>query len=169
MRSLITLLCTNLLSIAIVPIMAQPVTDAQGDVGIGTVSPDPSTILELNSTTKGLLIPRMTSTMRDAIVLPATGLTIFNTVTNEYQYNFGTKTSPEWVRTITDESLDEVLDANVWKLEGNAGTTPFDGITGDFFGTADNTDVVLATGNTEQGRFYSPTSGGDLESPDRSF
>ena len=41
-----------------------------------------SAMLDVSSTTKGLLPPRMTTTQRDAITTPATGLVIFNTTTN---------------------------------------------------------------------------------------
>ena len=50
-------------------------------VGIGTISPDASAQLEINSTTKGLLPPRMTTAQRDAISNPAIGLMIYNTDT----------------------------------------------------------------------------------------
>jgi hypothetical protein len=55
---------------------------ASGGVGIGTPSPDPVAILQADSTTKGFLPPRMTTTQRDAISSPPVGLTIFNTTTN---------------------------------------------------------------------------------------
>ena len=58
---------------------AQPITDPQGDIGVGTIAPDPSAILELNSTTKGFLLPRLTTTQMNVIPLPANGLMIFNT------------------------------------------------------------------------------------------
>lgn len=51
-------------------------------LGIGTSSPEASAVLDLSSTTKGFLIPRMTTTQRDAISSPATGLTIYNTTTS---------------------------------------------------------------------------------------
>lgn len=52
-----------------------------GSVGIaaGTLSLNASAILQADSTTQGFLPPRMTTTQRDAIVLPATGLVIYNT------------------------------------------------------------------------------------------
>ncbi|WP_139923110.1 tail fiber domain-containing protein [Hymenobacter sp. DG01] len=49
-----------------------------GGVGIGTSTPAASALLELNSTSKGLLPPRMTQAQRDAIPSPAVGLTIYN-------------------------------------------------------------------------------------------
>jgi uncharacterized protein (TIGR02145 family) len=48
-------------------------------VGIGTTDPNGSAALDITSTTKGLLIPRMTETQRDAISAPATGLMIYQT------------------------------------------------------------------------------------------
>jgi hypothetical protein len=48
-------------------------------VGIGTTTPDASSALDITSTTKGLLIPRMTAAERDVIPLPAQGLMIFCT------------------------------------------------------------------------------------------
>ncbi|MBL7738105.1 MAG: tail fiber domain-containing protein [Chitinophagaceae bacterium] len=50
-----------------------------GNVGIGTASPNASAILDISSSSKGLLLPRMTTAQRNAIVSPATGLVIFNT------------------------------------------------------------------------------------------
>ena len=48
-------------------------------VGIGTTTPEPSAALDITSTTKGLLIPRMTAAERDTITSPAQGLIIFCT------------------------------------------------------------------------------------------
>lgn len=48
-------------------------------VGINTNTPDASSALEIESTTAGILIPRMTETQRDAIVSPASGLMIYQT------------------------------------------------------------------------------------------
>ncbi len=54
---------------------------AQNNVGIGNPNPDPSAILDLTSTTKGFLIPRMNAMQRLAIATPATGLIVFDTDT----------------------------------------------------------------------------------------
>ena len=62
-------------------------------VGIGTATPAASAQLDVSSTTKGLLPPRMTTTQRDAIASPAAGLIIFNTTTNGVEI----KTSLGWI------------------------------------------------------------------------
>jgi hypothetical protein len=58
-------------------------------VGIGTTNPHASAALEIESTTKGFLPPRMTTTERDAISSPGTGLMIYQTdgATGFYYYN----------------------------------------------------------------------------------
>jgi len=61
-----------------------------GNVGIGTTSPSASALLDVSSTTQGLLPPRMTSTQRDAISSPAAGLMIYNTTTNKLNFYNGT-------------------------------------------------------------------------------
>lgn len=52
---------------------------ANAQVGVGTISPDASAQLDVQSTTKGALIPRMLDTERTAIVSPATGLLVYQT------------------------------------------------------------------------------------------
>lgn len=54
---------------------------ANGDVGIGTTTPDASALLDVFSTSKGFLPPRMTTAQRDAIASPAEGLVVYNTTT----------------------------------------------------------------------------------------
>jgi len=58
-------------------------------VGIGTTTPDASSALDITSTTKGLLIPRMEEGDRIAIDTPATGLMVFQTdgAAGFYYYN----------------------------------------------------------------------------------
>ncbi len=47
-------------------------------LGIGTNAPSTSAVLDLTSTSKGMLTPRMTTLQRNAIVLPAIGLVVYN-------------------------------------------------------------------------------------------
>ena len=50
-----------------------------GQVGIGTTTPNPSSILDITSSTAGILLPRMLQSQRNAIATPATGLLIYQT------------------------------------------------------------------------------------------
>ena len=52
-------------------------------VTIGELTIETKAILNLESTTQGLLLPRLTTTQRDAISTPPAGLMIYNTTTNK--------------------------------------------------------------------------------------
>jgi len=67
-----------------------------GSIGIGTDSPDPSALLELKSTAKGLLIPRLTTAQRQAIANPAKGLMVYDTDADQFYYNDGSV----WIEAI---------------------------------------------------------------------
>jgi hypothetical protein len=54
-----------------------------GNVGIGTSTLDSNAILELNSTTQGFLPPKMTTTQKNAIFTPPSGLVVYDTTTNK--------------------------------------------------------------------------------------
>jgi hypothetical protein len=58
-------------------------------IGIGTILPNASAALEVNSTTKGFLLPTMTQNQRNAIATPATGLLIYQSDNTPgfYYYN----------------------------------------------------------------------------------
>jgi hypothetical protein len=64
--------------------------NTNGNVLIGTTTNIATAILNLTSTTKGFLPPRMTTEQRDAIVSPATGLVLFNTTTDTLQVRAST-------------------------------------------------------------------------------
>lgn len=61
-----------------------------GQTGINTSTPAASALLDITSTTQGVLLPRMTTTQRDAISSPARGLIIYNTTTNKLNFYNGT-------------------------------------------------------------------------------
>ena len=65
-------------------------------VGIGTVTPDTSAQLDVNSSNRGFLPPRMTSAERDAIIRPAIGLMVYNISLTCLQMNTGTPLLPIW-------------------------------------------------------------------------
>jgi len=55
-------------------------------IGIGTTSPDSSSILDVTSTTQGLLAPRMTTIQRNAISTPAEGLLVYDIDLDSFYY-----------------------------------------------------------------------------------
>ncbi|MBC8045997.1 MAG: hypothetical protein H7Y00_04330, partial [Fimbriimonadaceae bacterium] len=59
-----------------------------GSAGVGTTTPNISSIVEMQSTTQGMLAPRMTKTQRDAIATPAIGLLIYQTNSTPGFYYF---------------------------------------------------------------------------------
>jgi hypothetical protein len=61
--------------------------DSVGSVAINTPVADASAILEVNSTSKGVLLPRMTTSQREAITSPANGLLTYDNTTNSFWYN----------------------------------------------------------------------------------
>src|SRR5450432_3192883 len=88
-RALILLVLLNL--VALPKLFSQNVSiNSTGNL------PDTSAMLDVSSTTKGFLMPKMTTTQRDAIILPATGLAIFNTTAVAFQVNTGTPAVPVW-------------------------------------------------------------------------
>ena len=72
------------------------VQSSYSQVGIGTTTPDGSSVLDVSSTNKGVLFPRLTSIQRDAIVNPAKGLTVYNIDEDCLQVNTGSTSSPDW-------------------------------------------------------------------------
>ncbi len=74
---------------------AQNTFPSTGAAGIGTASPDASSLLEIKSTTKGFLTPRMTLVQRNAIATPGKGLLIFQTnATPGFYYYTGSAWAP---------------------------------------------------------------------------
>lgn len=129
---------------------AQPVTDETGDVGIGTTVTDQSALLDMVSTDKGILIPRMNTVQRDLIATPAEGLMIYNTDDNSFQVWSSASGAAQWDRVVTTGNQDG------WLTEGNGGLV--DGAN-NFLGTNDATPVRVRTGGTER---VTVTAGGNV-------
>ncbi|MCD0467259.1 hypothetical protein [Flavobacterium sp. ENC] len=55
-------------------------------IGIGTVTPNASSVLDITSTTQGMLAPRMTTAQRTAIATPAEGLLVYDTDLKSFYY-----------------------------------------------------------------------------------
>lgn len=80
------------------------VSQLQAQVGIGTDTPDHSAMLQIQSSEKGFLLPKMTSAQRTSIVSPASGLQVYDTNTNSIWYYNGTF----WVNTQAMASVGDV-------------------------------------------------------------
>jgi hypothetical protein len=93
---------------------------AFSQVGIGTNSPDPSSIFEVKSTSKGLLAPRMSAAQMLAISAPADGLLVYCnaigstvTATGFYYYDAPTSTwTPLKSSSSSSQSLSGDLNMN---------------------------------------------------------
>ncbi|MFN8243013.1 MAG: hypothetical protein U0X40_03070 [Ferruginibacter sp.] len=99
----------------------------------------PSALLDVKSTTKGMLVPRMSRAERDAIASPATGLLIFQNAPDSIGYYYYNGTAWTWL--VSNSNADSLA----WRTGGNTGTNPAN----NFLGTRDNTDLVIKTNNTE--------------------
>ena len=116
--------------------LAQNTFPATGPAGIGTTSPHASSLLEIKSTSKGFLAPRMTKAQRDAIGAPAVGLLIYQTNSTPGFYYYG---GSAW-KAVTPA-------ASGWSLTGNAGTDS----SKNFVGTTDMHPLVFRVNNTKAG------------------
>jgi hypothetical protein len=127
---------------------------AQQNVSISDVntSPDASSVLDVSSTTKGLLVPRvaLTSTTNQSPIpngiTVATALLVYNTATSgDVTPGFYHWANNKWNRFDTGNNIGD------WKLLGNSGTNA----SSNFLGTTDNVDLVFRTNNTEKVRVLS--------------
>src|SRR5262245_43486060 len=98
------------------------------NVGIGTTTPDTSSVLDITHPFKGLLIPRMTTTAISSVANPAKGLLVYDSTVNLLKINAGTKTTPAWQAV-----------GGGWNLSGNSGTNPAT----HFIGTLDNSPLLF--------------------------
>lgn len=83
-----------------------------------TFSPDASSVLELKSTSRGVLVPRMTTAQRTGISGPGVGLMVYDTDTKSFWYydvawkeiinnsnNISLGTAPNYTKIESDGSL----------------------------------------------------------------
>ena len=132
-KSYAIMLCLSLIGMA----------PSLGQVGIGTTNPNVNAILDITSTDKGVLLPRIPlKGTTDAAPMSAhvAGMVIYNTatatdVTPGFYYNNGST----WVRL-------GVTQSNDWTITGNTGTNT----TANFIGTKDNVGLKFRTNDTER-------------------
>ena len=95
-----------------------------------------SAMLDIKSTTRVLLAPRMTTVQRTGIAAPAAGLLVYDSDTNSYWYYNGSG----WINLATTSSTG-------WLLTGNSGTNP----STHFIGTTDNQPLHFRLNNSWAG------------------
>ena len=105
---------------------------------------DASAMLDVSSTNQGVLVPRMTQTLRDAITTPATGLLIYQT---DGTAGFYVYSGTSWTAISGGGS------SAGWGLTGNSGTNA----STNFIGTTDSVALRFRVNNTRWGSF-SPTT-----------
>lgn len=111
------------------------IADNGVSIGINTAAPNSSAQLDVSSTSKGILIPRMTTAQRTAIASPANGLLVFDNTTSSFWFYKGTG----WTEIFSSSTG--------WGLSGNAGTNA----TLNFIGTTDDNDLIFKRNNTRAG------------------
>src|SRR5450631_224574 len=83
------------------------------NIGFGANAPDASAALDLTSSNKGLLIPRMNSSSITSIPNPAKGLLVYDSAKNQLLVNMGTAAAPDW---------ETIVAGSGWGLTGNTHT-----------------------------------------------
>src|SRR5258706_8868399 len=131
----------------LISILSLPNDSFSQSIGIGTTTPDASAALDITATNKGLLIPRINIASINAIVNPARGLLVYDSVTNQLMANTGTPAAPNWQPIAGNSS------AGGWSLTGNSGINPVN----QFIGITDNQPLRFRTNNIQAGELHPVT------------
>ena len=86
---------------------------AEAQTVIGGNTPDPSAMLDIQSTSKGVLLPRVPN--NSSVPSPATGLVIFNEGNKCLEINLGTPGSPNWQSIKCEAQCGAYVAPGVWK------------------------------------------------------
>ncbi|MCX7861620.1 MAG: fibronectin type III domain-containing protein, partial [Bacteroidales bacterium] len=123
----------------------------RGQISINTTgaNPDNSSMLDIQATDKGLLIPRLTTAQRNAISNPANSLLIFNTTTRCFEW-YDAQTS-QWIQMscgCVNPSIPTANSAsNIQQTSFTANWTASSGATGYYLDVAtDNSFTTFVSG-----------------------
>lgn len=83
---------------------------------------DASSMLDVASTTSGMLVPRMTTLQRTGISYPAKGLLVYDSTLASFYYNSGTPSSPSWTALGGGTSLPTGTNGQVLTMVGGVPT-----------------------------------------------
>jgi hypothetical protein len=117
---------TKLITTIILIVLGYSTVIAQVAITTDGSLPDNSAMLDIKSSDKGILVPRMTEAERNAIGNPAKGLLVYVTTDEQFYYNSGSAASPNWV-TIGGADDDWTVSGNNMKssVSGNVGIGTF--------------------------------------------
>lgn len=140
----------RLLAIALGMGVAMPVLAQKENVGIGTTKPDQSAVLEISSSTKGVLMPRMSLQQRNAIQSPAQGLVVYQTDFLSGFYYFDGKEWKALTNAVSDKSV--ALDPTDWSLNGNDVAGPSVATASSYIGTPGSVPINFKIGGVTAGK-----------------
>lgn len=124
------------LPLLIVLLAASVISQAQLKIGDNPTSIQKSSILELESTRQGLLLPRLTDTAAINALTPPDGMIIYLTSDNSLRL----RSNGSWKKI-----ADLAAATSNWSLTGNSGTDS----TVNFLGTVDGEPLIMKTNNNE--------------------
>jgi hypothetical protein len=126
----------------------QTASQQNGSTGVGTLSPHPSALLDLSSSSKGLLIPRVklkSDTSKTPIVNPITSLLVYNNRdTSNVVEGFYYWNDSIWIPLVSSLTIKN-YESTDWRLQGNAVQSS------QFLGTTNNSPIRLKINNNHSG------------------
>ncbi|MCL6217381.1 hypothetical protein [Zunongwangia pacifica] len=140
------------------------INNISAQVGIGTTSPDPSAILHIQSTNKGVLLPKVdlqNLTDQYTVNNPTEGLLVYNERDddgNNLRKGFYIWDNEKWDKVENQSDVDKIMediderfkeleDGSGWALNGNS-------LSGDeFLGSTNEQPIVFKVNNVQQAQF----------------
>jgi hypothetical protein len=139
--------CTCLLALVCVSFITVRTSAQSLAINTDGSTANASALLDVKSTAKGMLIPRMSSTERNAIASPATGLLVFQNAPDSIGFFYYDGSKWTWMFSTAN------ADSLAWRTKGNSGTSE----AANFLGTVDDVALNIRVNNQKAGRI--PSSG----------
>jgi len=146
----------KMLMLSAMLLLAAQTVRAQGmAVGTGNPTPDASAMLDVQSTAKGMLAPRLTTAQRNLIATPATGLLIFNSTTNQFEFWTGIAWSPVGAGLVLPYSQSASSSTNdLFSITNVSPTGKVNTLSGITNSTTDSSSGIFGLANTTSGKTF---------------
>lgn len=133
----------------------------KAQVGVGTTSPSANAALEVFSTNKGLLLPRLNASQQDAMQTPSEGLIVYNTTSRKVQVYTNTETM--WITsglpTSYNSSATIMSNLSVHQVITATNTQPIQKIQFEFTtGSSGTIELTIYEGSGTNGTIVATTS-----------